>query len=199
MGRNGAVDLSVVEREGVRTIHPLRPDLAHDEQYAQLKQGVEFDNTAVAASLLVALLIGTIVAWSNQRMWLWGSRNPALLAVLGILLLAAFTVFLMSGGATMLLAGHDEGEPFSWTDGVSIWPSELLRFLVVVLCLILLAKGMRDLTKNSELIGQDFLFQDESVGKRFSPGTFWLNLKRVSHPAATMTATTVDQDWSWYR
>lgn len=199
VGRNGAVDLSVVEREGVRTIHPLRPDLAHDEQYAQLKQGVEFDNTAVAASLLVALLIGTIVAWSNQRMWLWVTRNPALLAVLGILLLAAFTVFLMSGGATMLLAGHDEGEPFSWTDGVSIWPSELLRFLVVVLGLILLAKGMRDLTKNSELIGQDFLFQDESVGKRFSPGTFWLNLKRVSHPAATMTATTVDQAWSWYR
>lgn len=199
VGRSGAVDLSVVEREGVRTIHPLRPDLAHDEQYAQLKQGVEFDNTAIAASLVVALLIGTIVAWSNQRIWLWVTRNPKLLGTAGILLLAAFAVFLISGGATMLLAGHDEGEPFSWTDGVSIWPSELLRFLVVVLCLILLAKGMRDLTKNSELIGQDFLFQDESAGKRLSPGTFWLNLKRVSHPAATMTATTVDQAWSWYR
>lgn len=132
-------------------------------------------------------------------MWLWVTRNPKLLAVLAVLVAAVFTVFLMSGGATMLLAGHDEGEPFSWTDGVSIWPSELLRFLVVVLCLILMAKGMRDLTKNSELIGQDFLFQDESAGKRFSPGTFWLNLKRVSHPAATMTATTVDQAWSWYR
>lgn len=199
VGRNGAVDLSVVEREGVRTIHPLRPDLAHDEQYAQLKQGIGFDNTAIGASLVIALLIGTIMAWSNQRMWLWVTRNPKLLAVLAVLVAAVFTVFLMSGGATMLLAGHDEGEPFSWTDGVSIWPSELLRFLVVVLCLILMAKGMRDLTKNSELIGQDFLFQDESAGKRFSPGAFWLNLKRVSHPAATMTATTVDQAWSWYR
>ena len=199
VGRNGAVDLSVVDQEGVRTVHPLRPDLAYTERYGQLKQGVGFDNTAVGASLVVALLIGTIVAWSNQRIWLWVTRNPKLLAVLGILLLAAFSVFLISGGATMLLAGHDEGEPFSWTDGVSIWPSELLRFLAVILCLILLAKGMRDLTKNSDLIGQDFLFQDESAGKRFSPGTFWTNLKRVSHPAATMTATTVDQAWSWYR
>lgn len=199
VGRNGAVDLSVVAQEGVRTIHPLRPDLAYNEQYGQLKQGIGFDNTAIGASLVIALLIGTIVAWSNQRMWLWVTRNPKLLAVLAVLVAAVFTVFLMSGGATMLLAGHDEGEPFSWTDGVSIWPSELLRFLVVVLCLILMAKGMRDLTKNSELIGQDFLFQDESAGKRFSPGTFWLNLKRVSHPAATMTATTVDQAWSWYR
>ncbi|HEX7765072.1 MAG TPA: hypothetical protein VF443_00060 [Nitrospira sp.] len=199
VGRNGAVDLSVVDQDGVRTIHPLRPDLAHTDKYGQLKQGVEFDNTAVAAGVILALLTGTIIVWSNQRLWLWATESPRLLGVLGISLLAAFSVFVASGGATALLAGHDEGEPFSWTAGVSIWPSELLRLLVVVLCLVLLAKGMRDLTKNSDLIGQDFLFQDESGSKRFSPGTFWTNLKRVSHPAATMTATTVDQAWSWYR
>lgn len=199
VGRNGAVDLSVVDQEGVRTIHPLRPDLAYGERYEQLKQGVGFDNTAIAASLVVALLIGMIVAWSNQRIWLWVTRNPAWLGVLGIILLASFSAFVAFGGATALLAGHDEGEPFSWTAGVSIWPSELLRFLVVMLCLVLLAKGMRDLTKNSDLLGKNFLFQDESGRARLSPGTFWTNLKRVSHPAATMTATTVDQAWSWYR
>ena len=199
VGRNGAVDLSVVAQEGMRTIHPLRPDLAYTDQYGQLKQGVGFDNTAIAAGVVVVLLIGTIVAWSNQRLWLWVAGHPKILGALGIILLAAFSVFVAFGGATALLAGHDEGEPFSWTAGISIWPSELLRLLVVVLCLILLAKGMRDLTKNSDLIGQDFLFQDESGSKRFSPGTFWTNLKRVFHPAETMTATTVDQAWSWYR
>ena len=199
VGRNGAVDLSVVDQEGIRTIHPLRPDLAYTEQYGQLKQGVGFDNTAVAASVVLALLTGIIIAWSHQRLWLWVTGSPALLGALGIILLASFSAFAAFGGATALLAGHDEGEPFSWTAGVSIWPSELLRFLVVVLCLVLLAKGMRDLTNNSDLIGRDFLFQDDSGGKRFSPGTFWTNLKRVSHPAETMTATTVDQAWSWYR
>jgi len=177
----------------------LRPDLAYTDQYGQLKQGVGFDNTAVAAGVVIALLIGTIVAWSNQRLWLWVAGHPKLLGALGILLLASFSAFVAFGGSTALLAGHDEGEPFSWTAGVSIWPSELLRLLVVVLCLVLLAKGMRDLTKNSDLIGQDFLFQDESGGNRFSVGTFWTNLKRVSHPAETRTATTVDQAWSWYR
>lgn len=199
VGRNGAVDLSVVDQEGVRTIHPLRPDLAYGDRYEQLKQGVGFDNTAIAASLVAALLIGTIVAWSNQRLWLWGTGSPKLVGALGIVLLASFSAFVAFGGAAALLAGHDEGEPFSWTAGVSIWPSELLRFLVVVLGLVLLAKGMRDLTKNSDLIGQDFLFQDESGRARFSLRTFWTNLQRVSHPAATMTATTVDQAWSWYR
>lgn len=199
VGRNGAVDLSVVDQDGVRTIHPLRPDLAYSDKYGQLKQGVGFDNTAVAAGFVLALLTGTIIVWSNQRLWLWVTESPKLVGALGIILLAAFSVFVAFGGATALLAGHDEGEPFSWTAGVSIWPSEVLRLFVVVLCLILLAKGMRDLTKNSDLIGQDFLFQDESGSKRFSLSTFWTNLKRVSHPAATMTATTVDQAWSWYR
>jgi hypothetical protein len=199
VGRNGAVDLSVVTQDGMRTIHPLRPDLAYTDQYGQLKQGVGFDNTAVAAGVVIAFLIGTIVAWSNQRLWLWVTGHPKLLGVLGVLLLASFSAFVAFGGAAALLAGHDEGEPFSWTAGVSIWPSELLRLLVVVLCLVLLAKGMRDLTKNSDLIGQDFLFQNESSSDRFSPGTFWTNFKRVSHPAATMTATTVDQAWFWYR
>ncbi|MCS6292309.1 MAG: hypothetical protein H8J66_04480 [Nitrospira sp.] len=199
VGRNGAVDLSVVDQEGVRTIHPLRADLAYSDKYGQLKQGVGFDNAAVAAGVVLALLTGTIIVWSNQRLWLWVTESPKLVGALGIILLAAFSVFVVFGGATALLAGHDEGEPFSWTAGVSIWPSEVLRLFAVVLCLILLAKGMRDLTKNSDLIGQDFLFQDESGSKQFSLSTFWTNLKRVSHPAATMTATTVDQAWSWYR
>jgi hypothetical protein len=199
VGRHGAVDISVVDREGVRTVHPLRGDLASTEDHGQLKQGVGFNNGAVAALLIVALLIGTILAWSNQRLWLWVARNPRLIGVIGILLLAAFSAFVAFGGATALLANHDEGEPFSLTAGVSIWPSELIRLLVVALCLILLTKGMRDLRKNGDLITQDFLFQDESGRQPFSPRTFWNNFKRVTHPAATMTATTVDQAWSWYR
>jgi hypothetical protein len=199
VGRDGAVDLSVVEKEGVRTIHPLRADLAHTDEQGQLKLGVGFDDTAVAVTLLLTMLVGAIIAWSNQRLWLWVSRNPRLLSVIGIFLLASFSAFVALGGAPALLSGHDEGEPFSWTAGVSVWPSELIRLLVVVLCLIFLAKGWRDLTKNGDLITDAFLFQDESDSQRFSPGTFWINLKRVFHPAATMTATTVDQAWSWYR
>ncbi|HEV2175046.1 MAG TPA: hypothetical protein VGR71_15850, partial [Nitrospira sp.] len=199
VGREGAVDLSVVDKERVRTVHPLRPDLANTDQQGQLKRGIEFNNTAVAVLTIIVLLVGTIIAWSNQRLWLSVSRNPRLFSVIGIVLLASFSAFVALGGAPALLAGHDEGEPFSWTAGVSVWPSELIRLFVVVLCLVFLAKGGRDLSKNGDFITDDFLFQDESGFQRFSPGTFWINLKRVAHPAATMTATTVDQAWSWYR
>ena len=199
VGRNGAVDLSMVDQEGVRTVHPLREDLAHTDEQGPLKQGVGFDNTAVAVTLLVALLIATVIAWSNERLWLGVLRNPHLLTVLAVIGLAAFAAFIALGGAAALLANHDEGEPFSWTAGVSVWPGELLRIFVVILCLVLLGKGVRDLAKNSESIGADFLFEGDSGNGRLSPRTFWTNLQRVYHPAATRIATTVDQAWSWYR
>jgi hypothetical protein len=199
VGRNGAVDLSPVDKEGARTVHPLRQDLDHTDEQGPLKQGVGFDNTAVAATLVVVLLIAGIVAWTNQRLWLWVLRNPRLLAVMAIFGVASFAAFVAFGGAEALLANHDEGEPFSWTAGVSVWPSELLRIFVVILCLVMLGKGLRDLIKNSDFISEDFLFEDDSGRRRLSPGTFWTNLQRVYHPAATRAATTVDQAWSWYR
>ena len=199
VSRDGAVDLSPVDKEGLRTVHPLRQDLAHTDELGALKQGVGFDNTAVAAALVVALLIATVFAWSNERLWLWVLRHPRLLTVTALIAVTSFAAFVVFGGAEALLANHDEGEPFSWTAGVSVWPSELLRLFVVALCLVMLGKGLRDLAKNSDAISEDFLFQDESGRCRLSLRTFWINLQRVYHPAATRTATTVDQAWSWYR
>jgi hypothetical protein len=199
VGRDGAVDLSVVGKEGVRTIHPLRADLDHTEDLGQLKQGIGFDNIAVAVLVAIVLLIVTVIAWGNQRLWLWVSTHPVALGLLGMLLLAAFSVFIALGGASAILANHDQGEPFSFTAGVSIWPSEMLRLVVVVLCLALLVKGTRDLTTNSEAITREFQLQRASGQQRLSARSFWTNLKRVFHPAETMMATTVDQAWEWYR
>ena len=199
VGRNGAVDLSPVDKEGVRTVHPLRQDLDHTDEQGPLKQGVGFDNTAVAAMLVLALLVASVIAWTNERLWLWVLQNPRLLTVMAIIGVASFAAFVAFGGATALLANHDEGEPFSWTSGVSVWPGELLRLFVVILCLVMLGKGLRDLSKNSDFISKDFLFEDDSGRRRLSPRTFWTNLQRVYHPTATRAATTVDQAWSWYR
>ena len=42
------------------------------------------------------------------------------------------------------------GEPFSWVDGVSVWPSVMLRALTGVLALYLLLRGMHRLWQNDE-------------------------------------------------
>jgi hypothetical protein len=198
VGRNGAIDLSTVKQEGVRTIHPLRTDLAYTDGYGQLKQGVGFDNAAVAAATAVGFALVIVVAWSNQRLWSGLVRYPRALGITAVVLVALFAVFVLAGGADALLAGHDEGEPFSWTAGVSIWPSELLRFLVVVLSALLFLKGARDLKKNGDQISEKFRFEDTERRRRFSPRTFWMNLQRTYHPMATMASMRVDQAWGRY-
>ena len=209
VGRNGAVDVSIVNKERVRTVHPLRPDLDYvrpsqsapdpTDDYGQLKQGVGFDNAAVAAATAVGFALVVVVAWSNQRLWSGIARYPRALGITAVILVALFAVFVLAGGADALLAAHDEGEPFSWTAGVSIWPSELLRLFVVVLSVLLFVKGARDLQKNGEQIGERFQFEDPSKRDRFSPKTFWTNLQRVYHPIATIASMKVDQAWVQYR
>jgi hypothetical protein len=199
VGREGAVDLSIVDVEGVRTIHPLRTDLERTDNQGQLKQGVGPGGVTMMALVGIGLCVGAVLAWTNQRLWLRVTRSWRPFAALGLILLAGTAVFLAMGGETALMARHDEGEPFSWTAGVSIWPGEWLRLLVVVVCLIFLVKGARDLTKNSNLLTKDFLFRiDQGFRSRFTLRTCWTNLQRVYHPAATRAATTVDQAWSWY-
>src|SRR5262245_11326762 len=199
VGREGTVDLSVVDVEGVRTIHPLRADLEHTDNQGQLKLGIGSDSTTMTALVAIGLFVGMVLAWTNQRLWLWVSRSWRWLAVLGLLALVGATIFWAMGGGTALMSHHDEGEPFSWTAGVSIWPAEGLRLIVVLLCLIFLIKGYRDLRKNSDELSEDFLFHiDPNIRARFRLRSYWTNLQRVYHPAATRAATTVDQAWSWY-
>ncbi len=199
VGRNGAVDLSIVKQEAVRTIHPLRPDLAYTDGYGQLRQGVGFDNAAVAAATAVGFVLVVAVAWSNQRLWSGIVRSPRALSTAAVVLAALFAVFVLAGGAEALLAGHDKGEPFSWTAGVSIWPSELLRFFVVVLTVLLFVKGARDLRKNGDQISEKFQFEATSGRYRLSLQTVWTNLQRVYHPLATIAPMKLEQAWVRYR
>ena len=199
VGREGAVDLSVVNVEGVRTIHPLRADLEHTDNQGQLKQGISPSSTTMTALVAIGLFVGTVLAWTNERLWLWVSRSWRLLTLVGLLLLVGTAIFWTMGGGTALMAHHDEGEPFSWTAGVSVWPGEWLRLLVVMLCLVFLVKGSRDLTKNSDQLTEDFLFRiDQGHRAPFTLRTFWTNVQRVYHSSATRAATTVDQAWAWY-
>ena len=199
VGREGAVDLSVVDLEGVRTIHPLRADLEHSDNLGQSKQGIGPGSATVMALLGVGLVIGAVLTWTNQRLWLRVLRSWRLFAVIGLIILVGSAVFLATGGVTALMAHHDEGEPFSWTAGVSIWPSQCLRLLAVILCVVFLVKGARDLVTNSDQLSEDFRFRfDQTHRSGFTLRTFWTNLQRVYHSAATKTALTVDQSWAWY-
>jgi hypothetical protein len=192
IGRDGAVDLSVVREEEVRTIHPSRPDLDGLGKSAALPSG-----EVVSAVIGVTLLIGSVMLWTQQRVWRWACRNRLTLLVVGFSSVVAGVAFWILGGPTMLMAHHDEGEPFSWTNGISIWPTEIFPLVVTVLCIIFFVKASRDLIVNEDRIAHEFSFTSKQRSDVL-PSTFWTNLRRVYHPTAKI-ATTADQAWSWYR
>ncbi|MBI3357970.1 MAG: hypothetical protein HY038_14595, partial [Nitrospirae bacterium] len=196
IGRDGAVDLSVVKTEGVRTIHPMRPDLQPQDE-GQGNGMFSSRGPTIGAIGGISLLIGTVVLWTQQRLWRWACRHHRALLVVGFLSALAVAAFWVLGGPAALVAHHDTGEPFSWTNGTSIWPTEILRLLAATLCLIFLVKASRDLLVNEDRLADEFSF---TVKRRshLSPSKLWTNLQRVYHPTPG-AAMTADQAWSWYR
>lgn len=196
IGRDGAVDLSVVKTEGVRTIHPLRPDLRPKDD-GQANSMVSPDGLAVSAAAGIALLVGTTLIWTQQRLWHWVCRHHRALLIVGLCSAVAAVLFWVLGGPAALAAHHDTGEPFSWSNGTSIWPTEILRLLATILCLVFFVKALRDLLVNEDRLADEFSFTARRRSL-VSPSTFWTNLQRVYHPMPGV-ATTADQAWSWYR
>ena len=54
------------------------------------------------------------------------------------------------------LETYPEEEPFSWTDGVSIWPTEALRFIAMCLSLFFLFKARADSVRNIDELTKSF-------------------------------------------
>ena len=54
--------------------------------------------------------------------------------------------------------GNPRGEPFSLSEGISVWPTELLRFLAACLTLVFVFKANADLKENQGELHQEFKF-----------------------------------------
>ena len=48
------------------------------------------------------------------------------------------------------------GEPFEWMEGISIWPTEIIRILAIVLALFYFWSTHRVLEKNKDEIEREF-------------------------------------------
>ena len=101
--------------------------------------------------------------------WLWGVFLALLFA--GMLIWELYLI-----GWNILFADPANGEPFSWFEGVSIWPSVMLRALAGLLALYFLLHCMHLLRKNDKILTRQFFVEQEkiilnpdrpSMGKRF--------------------------------
>lgn len=144
VGRHGAIDLSVGTIEKGYTLHPPRVDLSNDDPQTN---GRRPPSGALYGTAGLAYLACFVILWTRQASHRWMARHSGALALaaLGALALAFVTDKI---GLDLLLRNHDQGEPFYWFEGVSLWPTEILRSLGTLLALALLVKGWWNLRSN---------------------------------------------------
>ena len=77
-----------------------------------------------------------------------------------------------------------KGEPFSFTEGVSVWPCEILRALALVLTVTFLIKAQLDLRMREVSIAEDFFLRRKSRTSSRHTGIAWTGrwVRRSSYP-----------------
>lgn len=92
---------------------------------------------------------------AGGRVWLGGSIFALATSVVGLYAIAAAVDWLREG----ILGEGWEGEPLSLSDGVSTWPSIVLRLIVLAWCVGCLVKARYDLQVNQEALSEEFGLQ----------------------------------------
>ncbi len=204
IGRYGAVDLSPWPGKGLPTIHPVRTDVSHHT-------GTFDPPPSIGLLWIVGLTLGFLALWGYGRLWNWMTArdepDPAkrrlevmprsawvAIPVVMALVLTCLIVHLET------YAGE---EPFSWTDGVSIWPTEALRFIAMCLSLFFLFKARADSVRNFDELTQSFsldLPSDPKVaGWRDKLKGFWSDLNWMFHGSKQHYPGDAKDLWGRYR
>ena len=161
IGRNGPFDLSlptseselkkVTAMEPVLEIHPTRHDTFPGAVVVRW-----FLLEVVALALLILLLILALCPALKDRLVARCYPRPdgvvkTIGASLGLVLTFVVAGFLFWNTDLYL-----QDEPFSFTDGISIWPTEFLRFVVVLASVLLMVKAKKDLLGNDRDVAESF-------------------------------------------
>jgi hypothetical protein len=175
VGRHGAVDLSpdpAHAATALPSIHLLRSDVEPATAALRLPSLRTISLLLLAAGLMVfcAMLI-------NSELWSL-CRGRTLASLLALPVLTAVMVVAFLAGARLDGTG---GEPFTVTDGISVWPTTSLRLFAFVLCVIFFAHSWWRLWESDlDLIRQFRLSRLDAVLSR--PFRSWIGIHRWLAP-----------------
>ena len=154
VGRHGAIDLSVGAVDSGYTLHPTRTDLSNGDIQTDGRR----PPSGVLYGIAGLLYLGAFVMfWVRQGSHRWKAHHTGVV-ILGAVGMLALPVLIDEYGLEWLLRDHDQGEPFFWFEGVSVWPTELFRGFSLVLAVVLLVKGWRSLRSNVDAMSEKYEF-----------------------------------------
>ncbi|BFU96260.1 MAG: hypothetical protein NTNFB02_29820 [Nitrospira sp.] len=177
IGRRGPVDISVDRKPTCTAVQalPINPDRPNVAPRAMTWGGQAFGITIknhrfgfldVAAMLTLSLgLVLVLVVrplWvrvdsllKKVQAWAKGQRSFRVALVAFVTVLAPYLLVRLV--RYLLLLDKNEAEPFSVTDSVSIWPTEVIRLIGIALAVSFFVKGAGDLRLNRDAIRVKYL------------------------------------------
>jgi hypothetical protein len=78
----------------------------------------------------------------------WQSAKASSVIAIGILSVALLVV--------IVIANAEHGEPFAWAEGISLWPTQLIRLLALLLCVFFIFRVLRPGEKVQKEIHDEF-------------------------------------------
>ena len=196
VGRHGAVDVTVGAVEQGYTLHAPRVDLSEESPQTN---GRRPQSGVIYGSIGLIYVIGFVLLWTKPTSNRWLTTHSGIL-VLSALCAFGLAFFVDRFALDVVLKEHDQGEPFYWLEGVSLWPTEILRGLATLLALGFLVKASRDLKSNLESMSEQYGFasQDRETGtegwRRYIMTAQWVLSPRGLHKEEH-----VGNSWSLYR
>ncbi len=201
VGRSGAIDLTVGAVYEGYTLHVPRVDLSNgdaSEKYSQTSGRPPYSGTLYGTAGL-AYVIGLIIFWTRPASHRWMTGHVTLL-VLGAGGVVGLTVFFDEFVLNRILEHHDEGEPFYWLEGVSIWPTEILRAVATFLGIGFLIKSWRGLRLNFEEMTDRYGFSGPAeTGSTEGWRQYPAMVQWVMSPRGGGSQEPVDALWAQYR
>jgi hypothetical protein len=170
VGRSGAYDIT--PRANHSYLHPDRP---------QMKLDVGSCLMISCAFILFLLLLFPVSSRLRRIFYFENPRTISLrklvtrerLTYAMLFILLILTVLLFSG--TILNDSSDgTGEPFAFCEGISIWPSEMIRLLGAYLSIYLFCSTSLLIAYNNLKIETDFGLKGESLHRLHWRETVWL-------------------------
>jgi hypothetical protein len=198
VGRHGAVDLSVGEIKNGYTLHAPRTDLSSASDKPQT-DGRRPSSGVIYGTIGLTCVAGFVLLWTKPKSNRWMIAHTGILAF-GALGAIGFAVFVDRFLLDIVLQNHDQGEPFYWLEGISLWPTEILRGFATLLALGFLVKAWRDLKSNLEGMAERYGFDSQAQEvstegwRRYLTTTQW-----VLSPRGQRSKEHVGNLWSVYR
>src|SRR6266850_990291 len=162
IGRTRAVPLSKGAAEECSVLRHLKWKCANIHALDELQRATPWPSKSLVFALVVmAASAAALVLLLSQRARKMVSSarqaaSPGPLAVAALLLLVLLFTLGLAGKIIWDDASSGQGEPFAWLEGVSTWPTQILRMGIFILTIALLDFGRWQLRRSIDKVAEHF-------------------------------------------